>query len=194
MRRYNGRLFRIARAILKDDREAEDTLQDAYLDAYRHIVDFRGEAQLGTWLTRIVINHSLMRLRKQKRERLIVPFGDHGGPQREDVEAEVADLAAESPQQAAWRGELRVMLERRIDDLPANFRTVFMMREVEEMTVDETAACLGIPAATVRSRLFRARALLRESLARDVDMATNDVFGFAGARCDRIVARVLAAI
>ena len=83
-------------------------------------------------------------------------------------------------------------LERRIDELPINYRTVFVMRDVEEMSVEETARCLSIPSATVRTRLFRARALLRESVARDVDMATGDVFAFAGARCDRIVAGVLA--
>ena len=194
MRRYNGRLFRVARAILKDDSEAEDALQDAYLDAYRHMGDFRGDAQLATWLTRIVVNQSLMRLRKQKRDRVVVPFGDRHGTEREHVEADVADQQTESPPHAMLRAEIRVMLERRIDELPVAFRTVFVMREVEEMTVEETATCLAIPAATVRSRLFRARALLRESLARDVDMVTGDVFGFAGARCDRIVARVLAAI
>ncbi len=101
------------------------------------------------------------------------------------------DEKAESPAGAALRSELRQLLERRIDDLPLSFRTVFVMREVDEMTVEETAAALGIPSSTVRTRLFRARALLRESLARDVDNATLDVFGFAGERCDRIVASVL---
>lgn len=191
MRRYNGRLFRVARAILKDDSDAEDALQDAYLDAYRHMADFRGGAQLATWLTRIVVNQSLMRLRKQKRDRVVVPFGDRHGTEREHVDTDVADPHTESPTHAMLRAEIRVMLERRIDELPIAFRTVFVMREVEEMTVEETATCLAIPAATVRSRLFRARALLRESLARDVDMATGDVFSFAGERCDRIVTRVL---
>ena len=193
MRRYNGRLFRVARAILKDDSDAEDALQDAYLDAYRHMADFRGGAQLATWLTRIVVNQSLMRLRKQRRDRVVVPFGDRHGTERQQVETDVADQQTESPTHAMLRAEIRVMLERRIDELPVAFRTVFVMREVEEMTVEETATCLAIPAATVRSRLFRARALLRESLARDVDMVTGDVFGFDGDRCDRIVARVLAA-
>ena len=193
MRRHNGRLFRVARAILKDDADAEDALQDAYLDAYRHMSDFRGDSQLSTWLTRIVVNQSLMRLRRQKRERVVVPFegGEHR-QQREEVE--VADEKAESPSQAAMRAEVRRLLEQRIDQLPVAFRTVFVMREVEDMSVDETAACLGIPEATVRTRLFRARALLRESLVRDMDAATADVFGFAGARCDRIVATVLSRI
>jgi len=185
MRRYNGRLFRVARAILKDDAEAEDALQDAYLDAFRHISDFRGDAQLATWLVRIVANQALMRLRRQKRDRVVIPFTD-GLPE------DTAEDTAESPTTATIRAETRRILERRIDELPVAFRTVFMLREVEEMSVDETAAALGIPPATVRSRLFRARALLRAAVARDIDMATGDVFSFLGIRCDRIVAAVLA--
>jgi RNA polymerase sigma-70 factor, ECF subfamily len=192
MRRYNGRLFRVARAILNDAAEAEDALQDAYVEAYRHIESFRGSSQLGTWLTRIVINQSLMHLRKRKRHDAVVPFpgADADAPGR--AERDVADTRSESPPVATLRAEIRRILERRIDELPVSFRTVFVMREVEDMTVDETAECLGIPAATVRTRLFRARALLREALARDIDTATVDVFGFAGDRCDRIVAAVLA--
>lgn len=193
MRRHNGRLFRVARAILKDDTEAEDALQDAYLDAYRHMDDFRGDAQLSTWLTRIVVNQSLMRLRRQKRERVIVPF-DRGERQDPGQEVDVPDDKAEPPSSAAMRAEVRRLLEQRIDQLPVAFRTVFVMREVEDMTVEETADCLGIQPATVRTRLFRARALLREALARDVDAATVNVFGFAGERCDRIVATVLSRI
>jgi len=192
MRRYNGKLFRVARAILKDDAEAEDALQDAYLDAYRHIGEFRGTARLTTWLTRIVINQALLRLRKHKRDRVVVPFEDGRATEPDPSEADVADERSESPPAATLRAEIRRALERRIDELPTAFRTVFVMREVEDMTVEETAECLSIPAATVRTRLFRARALLREALARDMDMATVDVFSFAGERCDRIVAGVLA--
>jgi RNA polymerase sigma-70 factor, ECF subfamily len=194
MRRHNGKLFRVARTILKDDAEAEDALQEAYLEAYRHIADFQGTAQLGTWLTRIVINQSLMRLRKQRRDRVVVPFGDRGRDGADMHPAEVADEKAEAPPDAALRAEIRQILERRIDELPLAFRTVFVMRDIEDMTVQETADCLSIPSATVRTRLFRARALLREALARDMDVASGDVFGFAGARCDRIVAHVLAAV
>jgi RNA polymerase sigma-70 factor, ECF subfamily len=191
MRRHNGRLFRVARAILKDDAEAEDALQDAYLNAYRHIGEYRAEAQLATWLTRIVVNQSLMRLRRQKSDGVVVPF------RQDDVdeprpEAEVRDDKTESPSAATLRAEIRRILERRIDELPVNYRTVFVMREVEDLSVEETAACLSIPVATVRTRHFRARALLRESLAREVDMASGDVFAFLGARCDRVVAGVLA--
>jgi RNA polymerase sigma-70 factor (ECF subfamily) len=192
MRRHNGRLFRVARAILKDDTEAEDALQDGYLDAFRHIGDFRGDAHVATWLTRIVINHALMRLRRQKRDRVVVSFDDALTAGRHRTEGDVADRTTESPPDATLRAEIRRMLERRIDELPLAFRTVFIMREVEDMTVEETAECLGIPAGTVRTRLFRARRLLREALASDMDRETGDVFAFAGARCDRIVAGVLA--
>lgn len=192
MRRHNGRLFRIARAILKDDSDAEDALQDAYLDAYRHMRDFQGGSELGTWLTRIVINQSLMRLRREKRRSAIVPFRRPGADDIDGPETDVADARNESASTRVLRGEIRRILECRIDELPMSFRTVFVMREVNDMSVQETADCLSISPATVRTRLFRARALLREALARDLDVAAADVFGFAGARCDRIVATVLA--
>ena len=198
MRRYNSKLFRVARAIIKNDEEAEDALQDTYLDAYRRIGSFRGESQLVTWLTRIVINQALMRLRRRKRERVVMPFasGRGGSPERAraDTAPDMADDRIESATDATMRAEVRRMLERRIDELPVAFRTVFVMREVEDLSVEETAASLSIPAATVRTRLFRARALLREALARDIDSATVEVFQFDGERCDRVVANVLARV
>jgi RNA polymerase sigma-70 factor, ECF subfamily len=190
MRQHNGRLFRVVRAILKDDAEAEDALQDAYVDVYRHIGEFKGTAQLGTWVTRIAVNHALMRLRKHRRERQVIPIHESETEAQAEVES-VPDAAAESPVTTTIRAEMRAMLERRIDELPVAFRTVFVMREVEEMTVDETADALSIPPATVRSRLFRARALMRNALANDIDLATRDVFAFAGSRCDRIVTAAL---
>jgi RNA polymerase sigma-70 factor (ECF subfamily) len=193
MRRYNGRLFRVARAILRDDAEAEDALQEAYLDAYRHMAEFRGGSALSTWLTRIVVNRSLMRLRRRKRERIVVPF-DHNRGEADlgGRDVDPPDNDAESPAGTTLRAEIRAILERRIDELPLAFRTVFVMREVDDMTVEQTAECLDIPPATVRTRLFRARSLLRQSLASDIENATAGVFGFAGERCDRIVSRVLA--
>jgi RNA polymerase sigma-70 factor, ECF subfamily len=192
MRRYNARLFRVARAILKNDAEAEDVLQEGYLQAYRRIADFRGDAQLSTWLTRIVVNQALMRLRRSTRDRAVVSFEDWAGDGPR--EGDVADHAVESASDSIVRAELRRLLEKKIDALPERFRTVFVMREVEDMTVEETAECLSIPPATVRSRFFRARALLRDALARDIDLASSELFGFAGERCDRIVAGVLAAL
>ena len=192
MRRHNGRLFRAARAILKDDAEAEDAVQEAYLDAYRHMPEFRGESQVGTWLVRIAVNHALMRLRKQKRDSVVVSFDQQEAGDSGDIVDYLADERNEAPTTTIQRGEIRQLLERRIDELPMSYRTVFILREVEEMSVDETSTALGIPPATVRTRLFRARALLRQALARDVDVVTGEVFGFAGTRCDRIVAAVIA--
>jgi RNA polymerase sigma-70 factor (ECF subfamily) len=191
MRQYNQRLFRVARSILRDDADAEDALQDAYVQAYRHLDSFRGDAEPGTWLTRIVINQALMRARRRTRDRRVVSFT---GSDPAAQELDVADPQAESPSDAALRGEVRKVLEERIDELPEALRMVFVMREVEEMTARETADALGIPEATVRTRLFRARARLREALERDMDSARSNVFGFDGARCDRIVAGVLARI
>ena len=148
---------------------------------------------LSTWLTRIVVNQSLMRLRRQRRDATVIPFDPPGaGVDPGSTAGEVADRKAESPPDATLRAEIRRLIERRIDELPLAFRTVFILRDVDDMSVAETAAALSIPPATVRTRLFRARALLREALARDLDRASVDVFQFAGARCDRIVANVLA--
>jgi RNA polymerase sigma-70 factor (ECF subfamily) len=195
MRRHNQLLYRIARSILRDDAEAEDAVQEAYLAAFRNIAGFRGGAKLSTWLARIVINECYGRLRKHKRA-VVLPFDSRSDAwnagERDTEEGAMTETPAEQPDAAASRGEVRRMLERNIDALPDQFRTAFILREVEELSVDEAAACLGIPAATVRSRAFRARALLREAMAREVDVATVHAFGFAGERCDRIVAGVLA--
>jgi RNA polymerase sigma-70 factor (ECF subfamily) len=189
MRRFNRKLFRIARAILKDDAEAEEALQEAYLAAYVALQTFRGQSKLSTWITRIVINESLGRLRKQKREETFVSAGEDSAT--EDADQSLLVERSASPEDAAFHSEIRELLEHRIDELPVAFRTVFMMRELEEMTVEETAVCLAIPEATVRTRLHRAKGLLRKSLAQDIHMAASDVFPFAGERCDRIVAAVL---
>jgi RNA polymerase sigma-70 factor (ECF subfamily) len=191
MRQYNRTMFRTARAILRDDAEAEDALQEAYMHAYRSLGSFRADARFSTWLARIVVNESLMRLRKQSRRASIVPI--QAAAPVDEVE-QVSDDAMEKPESSAARAEMRRLLEAEIDLLPDAYRTVFMLRAVEEMSVEETAAVLGIPAATVRTRFFRARSLLREGLAQKIDLACEDAFSFAGARCDRIVATVLARI
>ena len=189
MRRHNRMLFRTARAILRDDAEAEDALQEAYLQAYRSLASFRGEAQVSTWLARIVANEALQRLRKQTRRAEIVPLQSSAAPEMEHV----MDTDNESaPHSSAERAEMRRLLESQIDALPEAYRTVFMLRAVEELSVEETAAVLDIPAATVRTRLFRARSMLRETLAQKIDVACEDAFSFAGERCDRVVAAVLA--
>lgn len=192
MRCHNRRLFRAARAILRSDQDAEDALQDAYLAAYRAIGDFRAGSKLSTWLTRIVINEAYARLRKAARAPVVSLEAPHD---MSDDTPEPADRSERaSPEDAAMQAEMRRLLERHIDALPEQFRTAFVLREVEELSVEEAAACLGVPEATVRSRTFRARALLRAALAREIDTATVDAFAFAGARCDRIVAGVLSRI
>lgn len=186
MRRYNQTLHRTARSILKDDAEAEDAVQEAYFLAYRSIGSYRGDARLSTWLVRIVVNESIVRLRKRKRRAEVIDLG--------------GELAAgggepmELPDLAAARGEARRLLEAKIDALPDVFRTVFVLRGIEEFTVEEAAQSLGIPEATVRTRYFRAKGLLRESIAREIDGVFEDAFAFDGVRCDRIVAHVLARV
>jgi RNA polymerase sigma-70 factor (ECF subfamily) len=192
MRRNNGALYRVARAILKNDADAEDVLQEAYLSAYRHMAEFRADAKLSTWLTRIVVNQALARRRSQHRYRVVVPFSHLHADDRVAQEPVDLDASANSPEHSTTRAEIRSLLERKIEDLPLVFRTVFMLREVDELSGAETAECLSITEATVRSRLFRARGLLRESLSRELDMAKADVFQFGGEHCDRIVASVLA--
>jgi RNA polymerase sigma-70 factor, ECF subfamily len=192
MRRYNAKLYRVARSIVKNDADAEDVLQEAYLAAYRAMDRFRGAARLSTWLTRIVVNQALGRLRATKRDRVVVGFKNERDQLPQTQEPFVNPSGNESPEQIALRSQLQQLLEQKIDALPVIFRTVFVLREVEDMSVEETAECLSIPAATVRSRLHRARAQLRESLAVDIDSVAAGVFPFAGARCDRIVSGVLA--
>ena len=189
MRRYNRTLFRTARAILRDDAEAEDALQEAYLQAYQAIGGWRAEAKLSTWLARIVANEALMRLRKQARRAEIVPL--QSSATLEGLN-EIPDTDMnKTPEREAQRVEMRRLLEAQIDSLPDDYRAVFMLRAVEELTVEETSKVLGIPEATVRSRLFRARSLLREGIASRIDLACEDAFAFAGERCDRIVANVM---
>ena len=193
MRRHNRLLFRTARSILKSDEETEDALQESYLRAWRAIGSFRDDAQLSTWLVRIVINEALGRLRRWGAQVIPLDGAAAPGPGKE-TESTVADDPDEQPERLAMREELRQLMERRIDRLPDAYRTVFMLRAVEEMSVAETAAALALPEATVRTRFFRARSLLRESLSRDMDVAVGDAFSFDGARCDRIVAGVLASL
>jgi RNA polymerase sigma-70 factor (ECF subfamily) len=164
-------------------------LQEAYMKAYRTMDTFRGEARLSTWLARIVANEALMRLRKSERRGAIVPL--QAGIDLDSIHEIAEPAMANAPEQSARRAEMRKLLEQRIDALPGAYRSVFMLRAVEEYSVEETAAILQIPEATVRSRFHRARSLLREGLASEVDIVTEDVFAFAGARCDRIVASVM---
>lgn len=193
MKRYNQLLYRTARSVLRDDADAEDAVQDAWLQAWRAMGGFRAEARLSTWLVRIAVNESLGRLRVARRSADVIPLDTTGeGVEPFAAEANMQQPESERPESVAERGELRRILEERIDGLPEAFRSVFVLRAVQDMSVDEVAACLGLPEATVRTRHFRARAMLRDALAREIDLAVADAFSFAGARCDRISARVLA--
>ncbi|GJH16926.1 RNA polymerase sigma factor [Caballeronia novacaledonica] len=189
MRRHNRRLYRLARATLRNDAEAEDALQDAYLHAYRSMSQFRGDAQLSTWLSRLVLNECFARIRRSARRQNVIPIVD--APDWVEQAEAMTSHNNSAPDDALARSQVRALLERKLDALPELFRIVFVLRSIEEMTVEETAQCLNIPEATVRSRHFRARGMLRESLAQAFDLAERDVFEFGGARCDRIVERVL---
>lgn len=190
MRKYNQRLYRLARATLGDAAEAEDALQDAYLAAYRSLAGFRGDSALSTWLSRLVLNESLARLRRASRRQNVIPLVS-ATPEIESEMDSVPVPDEDLPERAFGRAQVRALLESKLDELPESFRVVFVLRSVEELSVEETAACLGVPEATVRSRHFRAKSLLREALARDLDLAERDVFEFRGSLCDRMVARVL---
>ena len=187
MRQYNRRLYRLARAALRDDAEAEDALQEAYLAAYRSIDRFRGESTLSTWLSRLVLNECLGRLRRGARRQKVIPMVSP----TQEMDA-VPEADSERPDRMLARAQMRALLERKLDTLPEAFRLVFVLRSVEELSVEETAQTLGIPEATVRSRYFRAKGLLREALAQEIDLAERDIFEFGGRHCDRIVASVLA--
>jgi len=186
MRRYNRRLYRLARSAMGDDAEAEDALQEAYLSAYRSIGQFRGDSTLATWLSRLVLNECLGRLRKSARRQNVIPMLPMPIDTMDTTPGDDSDV----PDKALLRVQMRALIERKLDELPQDFRTVFVLRAVEDLSVEETAACLGIAEATVRSRHFRARGLLRESLAREIDVAERDLFDFGGAHCDRVVAAV----
>jgi RNA polymerase sigma-70 factor, ECF subfamily len=187
MRRYNQRLYRIARATLGDHVEAQDAMQEAYLAAFRAIGQFRGDAAIGTWLSRLVLNECLGRLRRSTRRQNVLPIVSSNT----EINT-VASSDSELPERLVGRAEMRALLERKLDALPQSFRVVFVLRSVEELSVEETAHFLGIPEATVRSRHFRAKSLLRESLAQDIDLAERDLFEFGGTNCAGVVASVLA--
>jgi RNA polymerase sigma-70 factor (ECF subfamily) len=185
MRRYNQRLFRAARAILRDDADAEDAVQQAYLAAYAHLDQFAGTARFSTWLTRIAIREALGKLRTRKRR----------GEVELDVQQEetmMKDEPDESPEQYANRRELSGILEAAVDGLPEIYRVVFMMREVEQLSTSECADVLELSEEAVKVRLHRARAMLRDGLFAKVDKSLSSTFPFLGPRCDRIVAAVMA--
>ena len=187
VRRYDQLLYRTARAILKDDSEAEDAVQEAFLLAHRGIAKFRQDAKLSTWLVRIVANTALGRLRKNTRRNRIIQLDATVLQEQRHPHKD----APEGPDEALSRGDTRRLIETKIDALPDLYRVVFVLRAVQELSVEETSEALGIPKATVRSRFSRARSLPRKSLSKELEVALGDVFPFAGIRCDRMVDSVM---
>lgn len=175
IRRYNQRLFRAARAILRDDDAAEDVMQEAYFRAFTKLGQFAGGAKFSTWLTKIAVYDALGRLRRAKAEQEL-PETMHN---------------RDNPERAAYGRELQSAIERAIDSLPPLYRTVFVMRELEEMTVAETADCLNITPESVKTRLHRARALLRTRLEPETGRAAPAAFTYLGERCDRLTRAVM---
>jgi len=186
MRQYNRRLYRAAWGILRDEQEAEDAVQEGYIKAFAGLSKFRGEAALSTWLTRIVINEALMRRRKPNR--LITGDYENVVPLRRPGSE---DEPAENPESAAMRGQLRLYLESAVGDLPEEQRAVFVLRALEELSVEETAKILDLNPQTVRTRFMRARRRLQGRLREELKMTFGEMLPFDGARCDRLVARVL---
>lgn len=188
MRRNNQRLYRLARGVLRDEAEAEEVLQESYLRAFTHIDGFKGDSTVSTWLARIVLNEALGRLRRRRPTVAIddvaetLAVGAPGPMSREEP----------SPEQAIARQEIRRSIEKAVDDLPASFRAVFMMRAIEQMSIEETASCLGIPPETVKTRFHRANKLLRQALSARFGAILDGAFPFLGARCDHLIGAVLA--
>lgn len=183
MRRNNQRVYRAVRSILKNDSEAEDVMQEAYVRAYAHLADFSGRSLLSTWLARIAVHEALARLRRSRR---VTPLDDS------QWEAQDMTVSSDSPERATSNRELRTILEEAVNELPDAFRSVFVLRAVEQLSVNETAEVLGIPEDTVKTRLHRARGLLRTSLTGRIGTTVPALYDFHLSRCNRIVALVLA--
>ena len=192
MQRYNRRLYRVARGILGDESEAEDAVQEAYVRAFSHLGEFRQDAKLSTWLTRIVMNEAFGRLRRRRPTVALTALDSmHGKEGPRVVPFPLAEAGPENPERSVARAEIRGLLERAVDDLPEPFRLVFVMRAIEELSVEETAAYLNLPPATVKTRLHRARRLLRGALEAQLESILTDAFPFAGARCAAMANAVL---
>ncbi|MGA9770129.1 MAG: RNA polymerase sigma factor [Blastocatellia bacterium] len=184
MRRYNQRIYRVTRSILGNDSEAEEVTQEAYVRSYMHLSQFDGRAKFSTWLTKIAVHEALAR--RNRRERFVEIDATSG-----TMEGGMSlESKLTSPEQDMMTHTLRGILESAIDRLPQTYRSVFMLREVEQMDTTETAECLDISEGAVKIRLHRARALLRKEIYTQTGAATVSAFQFDGARCDRIVAGV----
>jgi RNA polymerase sigma-70 factor (ECF subfamily) len=188
MRRHNQRLFRIARGVVRDDSIAEDVVQEAYLLAFRHLKEFRGQSSLSTWLHRIVLNEALGRVRQSARRHEIVIPTDGSGAQILNFPS---NSSLDDPEKTMAQRQILRLVEEATDELPDEFRLVFIARVIEGMSVEETAELLGIRPETVRTRLHRARKLLRQHLDQRIGPVLLDAFPFAGRRCERLTEAVM---
>lgn len=184
MRRHNTRVYRAIRSVIRDEAEVEDLMQQAYLQAYEHLGRFEGAARFSTWLLRIAVNEALMRVRKSTRLSVVPdpPVDQEGG------------MPATSPEERAHDRQIAALLESAIDGLPDLYRTAFMLREIEGLSTAEAAEVLEVSEEVVKTRLHRARRLVRESLLARAGAAAKETFAFYAPRCDRVVAAVLARI
>jgi RNA polymerase sigma-70 factor (ECF subfamily) len=185
MRRHNQRLYRVARAILRNDGEAEDVMQDAYVRAYEHLDQFAGRAKFSTWLTRIAVHEALARQHRGNRYREVEPMSEREGDPMDRFASLIPD-----PEQQASNSEIRRLLEEAVEKLPDAFRTIFMLRDVEEMSTTDAADVLEISEENVKVRLHRARALLRKSLFARAGLERKEAFTFHAVKCDRVVKNV----
>jgi RNA polymerase sigma-70 factor, ECF subfamily len=190
MRRHNQRVYRAARAIVKDEAEAEDVMQQAYINAFVHLKQFESRSQFSTWLTRITIYEALARRRKQRPEEPLSIYDDEG----HETGDESMSSSEVSPERQAYAGELGRLIEDAVDALPDAYRTVFMLRDVEGLSTSETAEGLGVGEEAVKTRLHRARAMMRRSLSDRLGSSAPQAFQFHAVRCDRVVAAVLTEI
>jgi RNA polymerase sigma-70 factor (ECF subfamily) len=190
MQRNNQRLYRVARSVVQDDSEAEDVVQQAYVNAFDSLGKFRGDSSLATWLTRITLNEALGRLRRQ-RPMVDLEVLDVEPAGSSKIVAFPLMPATSDPERDAAQRQIRHLIERAIDDLPEIFRVVFVMRDVEDMSIEETAGFLGLPPATVKTRLHRARRQLRQALDEKLASTLTGAFPFDGNRCQRTTDKVL---
>lgn len=185
MRRYNLRVYRVARTILRNDAEAEDVMQEAYVRAYQHLDQFAGKAKFSTWLTKIAVYEALGRIRHRGRDEDLELFSETSLHTMTKVTADTPN-----PERQTYDHELRTVLECAIDALAEGYRSVFLLRAIEGLSVAETAMCLDVSAETVKTRFHRARALLRKEIHRRAGIVAADIFPFHLSRCDRVVETV----
>lgn len=191
MQQHNQRLYRIARSIVRDDSEAEDVLQEAYAHAFTNLGTFRHEARLGTWLTRIVMNEAFGRLRRRRKAVQLDSVATNPAMEAQIIAFPHANPELD-PEASLAQREIRALLEHAIDALPKAFRLVLVARSVEGMSVEETAQLLDILPQTVKTRLYRARRLLKHEMVKHIGPVLGDTFRFAGRRCERLTEKVLA--